>query len=97
MCGPVPRSLDERLYGQYLDACLSGTPEDPETFRARHPDVEPALRARLDGLFRMLTDQQAKAADPAPAAAAQEGLPCERLGEFRLIRRLEEERHGAGV
>ncbi|HEX5138865.1 MAG TPA: bifunctional serine/threonine-protein kinase/formylglycine-generating enzyme family protein [Planctomycetota bacterium] len=83
---------DEELYDIYLDACLDGRAVPPDAFCAEHPDGGPALRRRIEALHRMLDEP--RAATPA-AAAAQAGLPFERLGEFRLIRPLD--RGGMGV
>jgi tRNA A-37 threonylcarbamoyl transferase component Bud32 len=86
----VPR--DEELYDLYLDACLDGRAMPPDVFCAEHPDGGPALRRRIEALHRMLLDPRAAAPT---AAAAEPGLPFERLGEFRVIRRLD--RGGMGV
>jgi tRNA A-37 threonylcarbamoyl transferase component Bud32 len=83
---------DEELYDAYLDACLEGRAMPPDAFCAEHPDGGPALRRRIEALHRMLDEP--RAALPA-AAAAEPGLPFERLGEFRLIRPLD--RGGMGV
>ncbi|MCK6462108.1 MAG: serine/threonine protein kinase, partial [Planctomycetes bacterium] len=61
----------------YLDACLAGTAEDPLVFFARHPGLDGETRARIEEMHR-------RAALRAPPRS----LPFERLGEFRLLRRL---------
>ncbi|MCI0588487.1 MAG: bifunctional serine/threonine-protein kinase/formylglycine-generating enzyme family protein [Planctomycetes bacterium] len=82
---PTP---DERAYAEYLDAILRGATEDLDAFLGRHPLVSEALRSRLEALQRMLAgdgDPAATGSVPVPAAG---DLPFERIGDFRLIRRL---------
>ena len=64
---------EEELYDAYLERCLAGDPEPPETFLASWPEANAELRERLAGLYRMHGR-----ARPAP----------ERIGGFRLLRRL---------
>lgn len=91
-----PEGDDERLYDAYLDAALGGRVETPAAFLARHPRAGALLRARLEALHGMLGDARATPAGDAEGADAtgtrdtDEDLPYERLGEFRLIRRLDE-------
>ena len=88
--GAGRRESDEALYDSYLDAALSGRLEDPAAFLARHPDAGAALRARLSGLHRMIADQPAGSHSPLPdTPEPQEGLPFERLGEFKVLRHLD--------
>ncbi len=84
---------DEELYDRYLDAALEGRVEDPAAFLGRHPGAGDALRGKLAAVHRVVaTGQAARTArsgrrEPLPA---DPGLPFERLGEFRLLRRLEQ-------
>ncbi len=80
-------SRAEELYDLYLDACLGGAAEPPDAFCARHPEGGEELRRRIEALYRLVDD--GKAASPEPRAADR-GLPFERLGEFRLLRPLEQ-------
>ncbi|MDH3592891.1 MAG: serine/threonine protein kinase, partial [Planctomycetota bacterium] len=70
---------DDTLYDAYLEACLAGDPEDPETFLARHPDAGSVVTAAIRAVYRKLRDKQAREQD----------VPFERLGEFRLLERLD--------
>ena len=66
----------EELYDRYLDACHSGTVEEPDTFFERHPGISTTGRERIRTLHRAI------------AGGDDGALPFERLGEYRLIRRL---------
>jgi formylglycine-generating enzyme required for sulfatase activity len=79
--GPLERACEE-----YLEAFLRGEAEDLDAFCARRGDSGGELRLRLQGFLDVLgPDGGAAAASAAPAAS---GLPGDRLGEFRIIRRL---------
>ncbi len=88
---------DEDLYDLYLDAALAGGADAPDVFLARHPAAGAALRGRIEALHRIVVAPAAGAAAPRArtAAEAEEGLPFERLGEFRLLRKLGEGGMGA--
>lgn len=79
----------ESLYDRYLDAALEGRADDPETFLASHPSADATLRARIEALHRVVRDED-PGCEAHPAIPAADGLPFERLGEFRLLRRLDE-------
>jgi tRNA A-37 threonylcarbamoyl transferase component Bud32 len=68
---------DESLYDAYLDACLAGEVEEPASFFQRHPEAGEELRARVETLYRSLI------------GADDDELPFDRLGEFKLLRRLD--------
>ncbi|HET6203666.1 MAG TPA: protein kinase [Planctomycetota bacterium] len=79
---------DERAYAEYLDALLRGATDDLDAFLGRHPLVSGALRSRLEALHRMLAgDGDPAATERVPVPAAGD-LPLERIGDFRLIKRL---------
>ncbi|MHC4339990.1 MAG: bifunctional serine/threonine-protein kinase/formylglycine-generating enzyme family protein [Planctomycetota bacterium] len=75
---------DENLYDAYLNSCLEGVVREPESFFRDHPGADSKLRDRVETLFRFLCED----AGAAPRAA-EEGLPFERLGEFRLLQPLD--------
>jgi hypothetical protein len=79
---------EEVAYESYLDAALRGAAEEPAVFLARHPEVGPVERARIEALHRLALGAPKRPAAPPPGAAAEPGLPWERLGDFRLLRRL---------
>ncbi|MBC8406049.1 MAG: protein kinase [Planctomycetes bacterium] len=76
----------DELYDAFLDALLDGDRPDPQEFLQQAGVVDTDLLAKLNGL--------AVACQVLPAAAGTgnddtvEGLPFQRLGEFRLIMRL---------
>ncbi|MHC4819169.1 MAG: protein kinase domain-containing protein, partial [Planctomycetota bacterium] len=87
------RRDEEELYDLYLDACAKGDAVEPAEFCARHglgDDLPPWLL----GLHRMMLDAAIDSPPsddtraPRPVLRAEEGLPFERLGEFRLLRRI---------
>ncbi len=78
----------EALFDDYVDAALRGDVQDPAEFCARHGLEESELEHWLGALAGML---DAPAAEPTPG----DDLPVERLGEYRLLRRLGE--GGMGV
>ncbi len=83
---------DEDLFDEYLDAALRGEATDPEAFCRERGEVPGALKSWIEGVHRLLSSD---APSPpgrtvAPALPAEEGLPYEHLGEFRLLRRLGE-------
>src|SRR6185295_11907576 len=90
-------SSEERLFDAYLDAALNGgDAPDPDHFLSGQPGASDALKDRLAGLRRAAARAKtARAAGAIPRADAasrmvEPGLPFERLGEFRLLRRLDE-------
>ena len=70
-------SRDKGLYDRYLDTCLSGELTVPEVFLAAHPDADEELRQRIHELYVTLRGSD------------DEILPFLRLGDFRLLQRLE--------
>ena len=80
----------ERLYDEYVDAALRGEVEDPAAFCARHGVDGTDLAQWLDALQEMVA-----VGDGSPSPSPDPDLPFERLGEYRLIRRLGE--GGMGV
>jgi hypothetical protein len=88
MSGPAPGSPDPEgdLYDSYLDGALAGTAEDPAAFLARHVEAGPEVRARILALHRI--SRRGPAAPPSARREAEPGLPHERLGGFRLLRRI---------
>ena len=66
----------EALYDTYLDACYSGEAEDPEVFFERHPGLDTTGRERIKALHRVVTE------------ASEDKIPFEKLGGYRLLRRL---------
>ncbi len=69
---------DEAVYDEYLAACAAGRPEDPAAVVARHPDLGPAVRSRIEELWSIR---------PRRAVAASRSL--DRLGPYRLVERLD--------
>lgn len=88
--GRVSRADDDSLYDAWLDRALAGDVEDPSAFCARHGRTDGALQQRLAGLVLALTGEAP--VEDADAAAvtpdAEDDLPFERLGGFRLLRTL---------
>ncbi|MAG55017.1 MAG: hypothetical protein CMJ83_01870 [Planctomycetes bacterium] len=72
-----PDPLDESLYDVWLDAAVAGEVEHPSVFCERH-DGSDRLRSLIEGMRRLL---------PAHAADGPT-LPCERLGEYRLVKEI---------
>src|SRR5690348_4876252 len=89
-----PTSAEERLYDAYLVAALGGEPPDPASFLEGELGATESLRARLESLREATARGRAArdggAAGMRTARPAEPGLPFERLGEFRLLRRLDE-------
>ncbi len=89
-------SSDERIdavLDHVLERALRGETSDVESLLEGHPDLSPADGERLRVLARALslgTDRVRAVHLP-----AESGLPCERLGDFRLLRRLGE--GGTGI
>jgi tetratricopeptide (TPR) repeat protein len=79
----------DELVDDYLDRALRGSAPDPETFFAEHPDLPEAVRIQVRKLSGVMGSKSTT-----PSASAQTpseiepGLPFERLGGFRLLRRL---------
>ncbi len=98
MTGPEPPTPDAApdaapdadgdLYDSYLDGALAGAAEDPVAFFARHGEASPDVRARIEALHRLSASGPPPARSAGPARAAEPGLPRERFGEFRLLRRI---------
>ncbi len=68
---------EDRAYDEYLELLLSGAAPPPREFLSDLPAASEELRAALQKLF----GRQGRALDP-------ERLPFERLGEYRIVRRL---------
>ena len=68
---------DSSLYDEYLDACLAGEARAPEEVFAEHPGLDAEVRERITALHRAWSHRQ------------PETLPFERLGDFRLLHRLD--------
>jgi len=66
----------EHFYDRYLDACHGGEAEDPDAFFARHPGIDTEERGQIRALHRVLRE------------AAGDELPFDRLGDYRLLKRL---------
>lgn len=71
----------EEIWDAYVEAALAGGAPDPDEFLAGRGEGDAVLRDRL----RALRDAAAREAD-APDGAS--GLPFERLGPYRVLRRL---------
>jgi len=69
---------DEAVYDDYLAGCAAGRPEDPAAVLARHPDLGPEVRTRIEALWRM----RSRPLGGAPRTP-------ERLGGYRLVERLD--------
>mgnify|MGYP002623892051 FL=1 len=74
---------DETPYDAYLNACLQGDVRNPDSFFRDHPGADAEVRGRIETLFRMLRDGDGG------ARPASDGLPFERLGDFRLLQPLD--------
>ncbi len=85
---PSHSASSEELYDLYIDACLEGgAVESPDAFCARHGVGDPRVVEQL----RQLHEASTRRAVPQP----QPRVPFTRLGEFRLVRPLDE--GGMGV
>jgi len=73
---------DEEVYDLYLDACARGDADPPDRVFEQHPDLSEASRARIRSLYEALKEREAQPRDGA--------LPRERIGEFRLLRPIDE-------
>lgn len=98
----TPESDEERLFDAYLDAALrGGAVPDPSSFLPDDGRAGGVLKDRLDALRQAAERGRAARRTggvpraPAAAAPVEAGLPFERLGEFRLLRRLGEGGMGA--
>ncbi|MHC4338744.1 MAG: bifunctional serine/threonine-protein kinase/formylglycine-generating enzyme family protein [Planctomycetota bacterium] len=69
----------EALYDQFLDAWLAGAGEEPEQFFTRHPQLDQKGRERIRQLHAVLT----QTGEP-----DRERLPFDKLGGYRLLRRI---------
>ncbi|HET6203394.1 MAG TPA: protein kinase [Planctomycetota bacterium] len=79
---------EERAWEEFLDRVLHGESKDVDELLARHAEAPGPLRERLHALGRMLARDE-RTAPIAPVDLASDGvLPFERLGDFRLLRRL---------
>ena len=75
---------DQDLYDEYLDACMAGTAPTPAEFLASHPEISESMHERIEAAYALAHAQSAGSSD----AGATGGLPFERLGDYRLLRRL---------
>ena len=85
---PLPDGLDdprESLFDVYLDAALRGNLEDPDEFCRRHDSGSDEVAVLLKGLHHLLVDAPERQVSGAPHLPADEGLPLERCGGFRLM------------
>lgn len=73
-------SREERLYDEYLDYLVRGRCEDVDSFVDARGDVDPDLREHLHRMHAAAGLETPRPAD--------EALPFERLGEFRILRRI---------
>jgi formylglycine-generating enzyme required for sulfatase activity len=85
------RSVEESALDEYLEAALRGDEIDLDAFCARFGARSEGVRRRLETFRRLLGEEDSRGEGP----AAEPGLPFERLGDFRLVRRLGE--GGMGV
>ncbi len=83
---PPADEPEDRAFDSYLDAALGGVIEDPEQFLRRRPECGSALRPRIEALHRLAGAAAGPA--PRPHRTADDGLPRERVGEFRLLREI---------
>jgi len=89
---------EERLFDDYLDAALRGEVHDPEAFCRERGVLGERLRQLLERLHAVLGGAAGgaeQAGARAPFLPTESGLPHERLGEYRLLRKLGE--GGMGV
>ncbi len=83
----VPATREE-VYGAYLDELLAGRLPDPQQFLTKAGVEDAQLLRKLRALF-VASKIVPKPATPEPADAGEE-IPFQRLGDYRLIRRLGE-------
>jgi len=77
---------DEALFDEFLDLALAGAEVDPDAFLRARGSTDAALRERLTAFAAELRRN-----DGVPGARrAEPGLPFDRVGNFRLLRRLDE-------
>jgi hypothetical protein len=86
--GGLDGDTEGDLYESYLDSALAGGAEEPALFLARHPGASIEERARIEALHRLALGAPPRTAVRTPGRAAEPGLPWEKLGEFRLLRRV---------
>src|SRR5262245_5387245 len=77
------------LYDRYLADCLAGKAESPAVFCERHGMSDATLFARLEALYAVVARPGTAPAPGPPRLQAEQGLPAERVGEFRLLRHLD--------
>ena len=70
-------SEDHPIFDEYLDACLEGDAQDPEAFLAAHPGLDPEVCEKIRALH------------VAGGRAVEPDLPFERIGDYRLLERLD--------
>lgn len=83
-------SEQDRLYDEFLSAALRGESHDPAEFCARHGLAGTELEEWLRSLEGMLGGDGAPGTRGEERLVAEQDLPLESLGEYRLIRRLGE-------
>jgi tRNA A-37 threonylcarbamoyl transferase component Bud32 len=78
----------DSAFDEVLDRALRGDAPDVESVLRGHPDLTPEERRKLRSMAEVVSGD---GDSPLPSdIPADEGLPFERLGEFRLVRRLGE-------
>lgn len=77
-------TAEDRAFDEYVAAASRGEVPDVDDFCRRHNDTSGRLRRRIEGLRWMLRDDGA----PEDGGADDDALPFERLGEFKLVRKL---------
>ena len=77
-------SRREELYDTYLERLLQGVEVDPVAYLEREGLDDPELLAKLQSLHLVSRLVPSEEAESSPS----EGLPCERIGSYRMLRPL---------
>lgn len=77
----------DRLFDEYLDALLQGQMPKPEEFLQKHGKAGEELLQRLEAMYEVMHASNGHKQVPA-RQEGEAGLPFERLGEYRLLRKL---------